>query len=266
MNRRIHPVRILLPILLCSSGGLPAQPVDPVSVGLAGGSAAEGSGAWSSIVNPAVGSSNPIGLIAVSTGRLPGADPDVIAACAVPLDRQFEANLSLSSSGYGPWREIDGAVGFSGLFGRLSIGLRLHANSIAIDRYGSAVHPTLDGGVQIPIDTTLRLGLTLRNLTGTTRLERPLQQEIIAGLSLSPDSSLRLLLDVTSTLDREMSVRLGSEYEFIAGCRGRAGLATAPLTAAFGLGLALGPFRLDYGAALRPDLGLLHAFGGGMSW
>lgn len=217
-------------------------------------------------MNPASGNPQATGLIAAATGGLPGGSPDLLALYSGPLNGAFHINASLSGSGYGPWREIDGAVGASGLFGRLEVGLRLHANSISIDRYGSSLHPTLDAGLILPLDSTMRLGLAIRNLTGTTRLDRPLRQSIAAGLAIFPDTALHLLLDVTSILDRGMSIRLGSEYEFIAGLTGRVGLATDPLTAAFGFGLVYGRLRLDYGASLRPDLGLLHAVGGGMSW
>lgn len=222
---------------------------------------------WNRFANPAAGSRSHRLLVTAGSGLLSsGQIAEAGALYAGPLGEDYSLSLAVASSAWGPWREVDGAIGGAATFGRIAGGLRLRCTSTTIERYRSSLHPSLDVGLLLQIDSALQTGLVLTNVTGTDLHDRPLPQRLALGFAWGRPGSPEILLDLLAEPGRGTSIGLTAAHSLLRHIDLRTGLATLPATLLVGIGLHLDPLRIDYAARFRPDDGISWGVGGGISW
>ncbi|MCS6978995.1 MAG: hypothetical protein NZM15_02690 [Flavobacteriales bacterium] len=141
----------------------------------------------------------------------------------------------------------------------LSAGMTFNYHYLAFgDMYGSAHAFTGELGV---------LARPTRDFSVAFHLVNPVRQTIAAfdnerlpalvrfGIGYLWAGKLRTHVDAEKDLDRPFAVRLGLEYLPVPILQVRAGGGTGPVTAAFGMGLRLGPWQLDLASSYHQVLG-----------
>lgn len=79
-----------------------------------------------------------------------------------------------------------------------------------------------------------------------------------AGISYRPSDQLMINLETEKELGFAEVLKVGLQYQIIEALHFRTGLSTRPFRSAFGFGILLSGFLLDYAYVSNPDLGGIH--------
>ncbi len=170
--------------------------------------------------------------------------------------------LAARQFGRTPYQEqvLCAGAGFI-VMSQLYVGVAAHFYHLRIASYGAASTLGLDVGMLMPVSPTINWGVTVRNLNRPRigECHEQLPQVLATGLSITPVMPLVVTVDLHKDVRYPAELRLGAAYQPLSALVVRCGVQTNPGRFAAGLGLWLGPLRLDYAASYHYDLGLSHA-------
>jgi hypothetical protein len=238
----------------------------PASVGLSGSIVARTASPWTALSNPAslAGCSAAEVLGACSPSAL-GIDRFIqgTTIATLPFDSLRCGALSAGATGVPGYRELFASAMFAIRSGGISFGADLSLLSLSIDRYGSAIAPTLDIGVLASLSERTRLGGGVSNVTRERLADADLPQRITLGFAMDFGRTT-LSADVAQELGRPASVGLGLSFTPIPETTFSAGVASYPQQFSLGFSYDYHGIIVDYGASYALPLGFHHLFGAGV--
>ncbi len=179
---------------------------------------------------------------------------------AYPHQKIGTLGLSVHYFGYGPYNEQKIGLSYAKkLFKRLSIGAQFNyiGTRFGNSYYGAAHAFTFELGILTKITKHLHLAA---HVFSPARIELPngeaLPSVFKIGMAYLPSTKLRLTAEVEKNLVHPVNAKFGIEYQAIEVLYIRAGLATTPVLASFGLGLKLKALRIDLATSYHTTLGL----------
>lgn len=173
--------------------------------------------------------------------------------------------LSYSYFGFKEYNESKIGLGFGRTFGkRFSAGIQLNLHYLfLIEDYGNRNSLTVEGGLQYkPVDK-IAFGLHVFNPTMSTI--SPYKQDTIpttmrTGISFKPYKNLWLGFETEKSLDTELRLKGGIEYQVIESLFIRTGIITSPVQNTFGLGYEISWAKADIAFTRHEILGLTPHF------
>ncbi|MFK7799020.1 MAG: hypothetical protein AB8E82_16320 [Aureispira sp.] len=193
-----------------------------------------------------------------------------LVGAAMPHKNIGTVGLSLHYFGYGAYNEQKIGLAYAKrLFKRFSIGAQFNYLATRIGEYGTAHNVTFELGILAKVTKHFHLGA---HAFSPVRIEMP-NGDIIPsifklGAAYIPSKQLRLTAEVEKDLERPLNGRFGIEYHPIPVLYLRAGVATTPVMASFGLGLHLNALKIDIASSYHqvlgftPSLSLTYEVGG----
>lgn len=179
---------------------------------------------------------------------------------AYPHQKIGTVGLSVHYFGYGPYNEQKIGLSYARkLFKRLSIGAQFNyiGTRFGNNYYGSAHTFTFELGVLAKISKQLHIAA---HVFSPARIELPNGESLPSvfkiGIAYLPSSKLRLTSEVEKDLIQPFNAKFGIEYQVIEVLYIRAGVATTPVVASFGLGLKIKALRIDIATSYHTTLGL----------
>ena len=186
----------------------------------------------------------------------------VAAAAAVPTS-SGTFGLQLHYFGFEAYREQKIGLAYARqLLDHFSVGAQFNYLQTRIEEYGSKGVLTFELGLQARVHPSLQLGA---HLVSPARVEvaegEPLPTILRLGFAYLPSEQLQLLAEVEKDLDFPIRFRSGIEYKLLPALALRAGIATAPALATFGIGLRLPKnLQIDLASQYHQILGWTPAF------
>ncbi len=143
----------------------------------------------------------------------------------------------------------------------VQVGAAAHLYHLRIASYGSAATAGLDLGVLVSVAYNVTWGVTIYNVNRPRigACEEQLPQVLATGVSITPARSVVMTADLHKDVRYPGEVRIGASYHIVEPLAIRCGLQTNPGRFAGGIGLWVGPVRVDYAASYHYDLGLTHS-------
>lgn len=193
-----------------------------------------------------------------------------LVGAALPHKTIGTIGLSLHYFGYGQYNEQKIGLAYSKkLFKRFSIGAQFNYLATRIGEYGTAHNVTFELGILSKVTKHFHLAA---HTFSPIRVHMP-NGDIIpsifkVGAAYIPSKQLRLTAEVEKDLERPLNGRFGVEYHPIPVLCLRAGIATTPVMASFGLGLHLNALKIDIASSYHqvlgftPSLSLTYEVGG----
>ena len=184
---------------------------------------------------------------------------------SVPL-KQGTFGFSYSYFGYTLYNESKFGAGFGRRFGeKFSAGIQLNYHYI----YISSLYPnagdyenqhalTVEGGIQYKPIRAIRIGVHVFN-PSRSRLspssKDTLMTTVRAGLSYCPFKKLWMAIETEKSLNHNLQIKTGIEYEIYEGLFLRTGIITHPVQNTFGLGFNISRIKADVAFSHDPVLG-----------
>jgi hypothetical protein len=173
--------------------------------------------------------------------------------------------LSYTYFGYSKYNENKIGLGFGKKLGpKLSAGIQLNYHYVfVIEEYESRHAVTVEGGIQYKPIPTIRMGLHLfnpsRSHLSPTNMDT-LSTTLRAGISYSPFKKLWMAVETEKSLDYNLRIKSGIEYEIYDGLYLRTGIITHPVQNTFGLGFNIKRINADVAFSHDPILGFTPHF------
>lgn len=169
----------------------------------------------------------------------------------------------VSSFGFSLYREsIASAVCGMLMTDQFSSGASFHLYHLSVDRYGSAYRGIIDLGALFLVNDQVTVGMSISNLLRTSFGDTDdIPTTISGGISLKVTPNTVVNADMVKDVRYPVSFAFGIEYqphEIISIQTGTNG-ETSQLFG--GVGIQLRPFRINYGVAAHPELGVTHSIG-----
>ncbi len=173
--------------------------------------------------------------------------------------------LSYSYFGYEKYNESKIGLGFGKTFGNtFSAGIQLNYHRIFImGDYGNRNSLTVEGGIQYKPAKNISAGIHIFNPT-MSKIS-PYNQDTIpttlrAGLSFKPYKKLWLGLETEKSLNTDLQLKAGIEYQVIQSLYLRTGVITNPVQNTFGLGYEIKGVNADVAFTHHDILGFTPHF------
>ena len=175
-------------------------------------------------------------------------------ALTVPV-KPGTIGLSYSYFGFDQYNESKIGLGFGKTFGeKFSAGVQLNLHRIfTLGDYGDRNSLSVEGGIQYQPVKSVKIGIHVFNPTKSKI--SPYDQDTIptilrAGINYKPQEKLWLSLETEKTLNQELRIKGGVEYNFIKSLFLRTGIVTNPVQNTFGIG-----YEIDWVSA---DIAFTH--------
>jgi len=173
--------------------------------------------------------------------------------------------LSYTYFGYPKYNESKVGLAFGKNFGdRFSAGVQMNYHYVYIaGEYDSRNALTVEGGIQYKPAETIRIGIHVFNPT-RSRLSPAnldtLSTTLRAGVSYSPVKKLWMAIETEKSLNNNLRLKSGIEYEILEGLSLRTGIVTHPVQNTFGLGFNIGRINADVAFTHTEILGFTPHF------
>lgn len=158
------------------------------------------------------------------------------------------------------YNEVTLGVSYASSVSDFHFGVNCWYHNIHITGYGSAGTIILDAGFLVGVLPELDIGLTLRNINGSTigRAREKLPHTIGSGISYRPVKNLTIAVDLEKETMFPAAFRCGIEYFVVNMCALRAGISNESAHYSGGIGIRASLFQFDYGVTVHRSLGLTH--------
>lgn len=161
----------------------------------------------------------------------------------------------------GLYSETKAGLAYARKFGRrLSIGSRVNFHQLQVSRYVDLKTYSVDLGLQYVVSEQWSLGMACNNVAAadyTAQWASELPVQIRLGTAYSMSSEIMVAADyVYLAHERRNDFRLGLEYVINGLVLVRGGAALNPFMHFAGMGLRWDGFRVDFSAAIHPQLGM----------
>jgi hypothetical protein len=181
----------------------------------------------------------------------------------LPFDSLRCGALSAGATSVPGYREVYGSATIGLRSGSISFGAAISILSISIDRYGSAVAPTLDIGLLAALNDRTRLAGAVSNVTRERLADADLPQRLALGLAMDFGRTT-ISADVVQELHRSASVAIGLSFTPVPGSTINAGVGSYPEQISLGFSYNYHGIVIDYGGSYGVPLGFRHLFGAGV--
>ncbi len=168
--------------------------------------------------------------------------------------------LSVNYFGYGPYNEQKIGLSYARkLFKKMSIGAQFNylGTRFGDGYYGAAHSFTFEIGILAKVTKHFHLAA---HAFSPARIELPngdaLPSIFKLGVAYIPSDKVRITGEMEKDLENPFNGRFGVEYHPISILYIRAGVATTPLVASFGLGLNMKGLKIDMAASYHTVLGV----------
>ncbi|MFA6540119.1 MAG: hypothetical protein WCT99_00810 [Bacteroidota bacterium] len=143
------------------------------------------------------------------------------------------------------------------------VGIGMEVYQISIQGYGNDVNIGIDLGLISRLNETISIGVSLQNINAPKigGEENSIPQSIVSGISYSPVSNAKLLLDVIKDIHYPVSYRVGLEVSPLDAITFRGGVQEETSRVFGGIGFNPGQIRFDYALSSHTDLGVTHSIG-----
>jgi hypothetical protein len=176
--------------------------------------------------------------------------------------------LSVGAQLYGhhAYRTTRVGMGYSMLLGEnISAGVQLNYQGIRIDNYGSKGTVTAEAGFLAKINSKVSLGFSVMNI-GMAKLtafeDDRFSTFMRLGLNYQISKKVIVLAEVEKSIETNLRVKAGMEYELLDRFFLRMGAASNPTEITFGFGYEFkNRLKLDLGSAWHQHLGWSPHFG-----
>jgi hypothetical protein len=238
----------------------------PAGVALAGSATARTESVWHALANPAnidgVGQPLLLSTFSPSAIGIEGFHEGGMIV-AMPVDSALHLAAAAGTVGVHGYREVSARAIGAVKEGTFTFGVAVTIQSIAIDRYGSAVAPSVDLGMLGRLNDRISFGGSIVNITRSTISGVELPQRLALGFAFDLGTTA-LSFDLLHELRRSTAAALGISLTPVPQLVLRAGIASEPSTVSFGTGYELHGVLIEYGGAYISPLGFQHLFGAGV--
>lgn len=168
--------------------------------------------------------------------------------------------------GYRAYRTTRVGLGYSMLLGeKISAGVQLNYQGIRIDNYGSKGTVTAEAGFLAKINSKVSLGFSVMNI-GMAKLtafeDDRFSTFMRLGINYEISKKVLILAEVEKSIESELRVKAGMEYELLDRFFLRLGAASNPTEITFGIGYEFkNRLKIDLGSAWHQHLGWSPHFG-----
>lgn len=164
------------------------------------------------------------------------------------------------SYGYSQFRSTKAGLGYSlPLSDRFYAGVQLNYQGIQLaQNYGNANTVTAEAGLFAEVTENWNMGFSVFNLSRTRLSEFQddrLTTVMRLGTAYSFSKKLLVSAEFEKSIDYNVRVKAGLEYQIVKDFYFRGGVATAPVEFSFGTGYDFGAIQLDLGTAYDLILG-----------
>jgi hypothetical protein len=146
----------------------------------------------------------------------------------------------------------------------LSLGVVIRGYNLAQKNYGQGYSLGIDFGVIGRIYRRWQYGFAVQNINRPQMgfdTKYLLPQRINLGLVYTPTAGINSVFEISKEVGRPTQFAVGQELQIVENYLTlRAGIATEPLEAAFGLRSGLGKLVVDYGLSWKAELPLTHSW------
>jgi hypothetical protein len=167
--------------------------------------------------------------------------------------------------GYPIYNQSKIGIAFGKSFGgKFSAGVQLNYHFIYVEGEYENLHAlTVEGGIQYQPTRTLRIGVHLFNPSRSRLL--PVDTDTLittmrAGISYSPLEKLWMAIETEKSLNYNLRIKSGIEYEVLNGLYLRTGFVTNPVQNTFGLGFKISRINADVAFSHSQTLGFTPHF------
>jgi hypothetical protein len=167
----------------------------------------------------------------------------------------------LSTFGFEEYREVHASTGYAyavpfGTARHVRLGTTVRYHHTAIEGYGSAWTVGVNLGIGVSLLRSLHLGAHATNVNGASLVDgEPLPRTLAVGLYYDVLDSVQVMADLFNDVRFPTSVRGGLEVTPVDPLVLRAGITTAPVRFAGGVGVRLGPLNAQVAAEQHQTLG-----------
>ena len=196
----------------------------------------------------------PFGLKELANGYVAYNEPTSIGSFGV----------GVMTYGFDLYRESKVGLAYStNITDEFYLGAVVNYQSVSIKNYGSSGTLTFDCGGLLWLQSNLRLGFAIQNITRGTYGDEKNQIPVVfsSGISYDYNNQLSLNAAFIKELDFPASLRFGIEYNVIEYIDLRLGLCDNPNSFSSGIGINYSFVQLDYALFTHQDLGLTHQVG-----
>jgi hypothetical protein len=185
-------------------------------------------------------------------------------ALTVPV-KMGTFGISYTYFGYSKYNENKIGLAFGKKLGpKFSAGVQLNYHYVyVIEDYESRHAVTVEGGIQYKPLPSIRIGLHLFNPTRShlspTSMDT-INTTMRAGISYTPFKKLWMAVESEKSLDTNLRIKSGIEYEVYDGLYLRTGIITQPVQNTFGLGYSIKRINADIAFSHDPVLGFTPHF------
>ncbi len=180
-----------------------------------------------------------------------------LVRAAAPIKNVGTVGLSLHYFGYGQYNEQKIGLSYARkLFKRFSIGAQFNYLATRIGEYGTAHNVTFEIGILSKVTKHFHLAAHAYSPIRVTMPNGDVIPSVFKiGAAYIPSKQLRLTGEVEKDLERPLNGRFGIEYHPMPVLYLRAGVATTPVMASFGIGLHLNALKIDIASSYHQVLG-----------
>lgn len=239
----------------------------PISIGK-GGTYATNTDFWSSVYNQAglafiektevgIGYDNKYLLKELSTKYI---------AAAVPLSKNGSLGISVSQFGFQLFNHTQLGLGYGmKLSESFAMGVNLDYLHLSIgDIYENKNAVSFQAGFLYQLNSSWRIGTHLKNPSMSKLSEyndERFPTSLQLGCAFSASKNVELSAEIEKDIQHKPSLKTGIDYKLFDTFVLRAGIATNPTQAAFGFGLNLNSFVIDFASSYHEVLGFSPSTG-----
>lgn len=184
-------------------------------------------------------------------------------ALAVPV-KPGTFGFSYTYFGYPKYNESKIGLAFGKALGeKFTAGIQLNYHYVYIEAEESRQALSFEAGIQYKPLETIRIGIHVFNPTRqhlTPVFSDTLATTMRAGISYSPIEKLWMAIETEKSLNYNMRIKSGIEYEIINGISLRTGIITHPIQNSFGIGFKISKIKADVAFTHSDILGFTPHF------
>ena len=154
-------------------------------------------------------------------------------------------------------------LGFSNRFGIVSLGANVSYYQVSIQEGGTGNAFLFDFGGHAKLSEQFYFAAHISNLNQAEISEITSERVptyMKAGISYRPINQLMLNTELEKSIDEDVNLKLGLEYEIVNKVFIRSGIITEPFMSHFGMGFDPGRLAVDYAYSNHSELGGIHQF------
>lgn len=174
--------------------------------------------------------------------------------------------VTATQFGYSQYNETKVGLNYAMALGRdiaLGIGINYHGLRVAAEDYGNKTAFTAEVGMLASLTDELTIGVHIFNPTRAKLAEfddERIPTNFRLGFGYDVSEKVTFNVETEKDIDHPVSFKAGLEYHVAAIFYLRGGISTEPTLTAFGFGLKLNDFILDFSSNIHPSLGITPQF------